>query len=201
MSDSRSRSSSRTSLAAIPVALALFGCGLMMSQEDQAKLAKACEGEAVEGAGAYAGGGDGFMTFVKKDASSPFEWSVDGVHFKLKKSTKLADTHAVFCLEPVEEVDEGLCAFDTIEGIGVAGVQVIDVKSSKGPTFPRVSMQRKGRIVDPSTGETIAEHTVKQEAPKCDAFTGEPVKENFRAIEPTGISFADWALEQVGVEG
>ncbi len=141
------------------------------------------------------------MPFEKKEADGDYRYSVDGVHFKLHRATSLAETHAVFCLEPVEEIEEGQCAFETVEGIGVAGIPVVDLSRSEGPTYARVGMKRKGRLVDPSTGETVAEHVVEFPAPKCEGTFGEPTETAFRATVPTGISFADWALEQLGVEG
>lgn len=187
--------------AAVLLTLTVSGCGLIMSQDDQAKLAKACEGQAVAGAGSYAGGAEGFMVFKRDDDGSDYDYSVDGVHFKLKTATKLEEVHTVFCLEPPEQVDEGTCAFKTVEGVGLAGVQLIDVSESEGPTFPRVSIQRKGRIVDPATGETVAETVVKNAAPTCDSFVGDPIAENFVAVAPSGIAFADWTLGELGVEG
>lgn len=180
--------------------LGLVGC-IGMGSEDKKKLAGACEGQAVEGAGSYQGGAEGFMPFEQKEPGETFGYSVDGVHFKLHRASSLAETHTVFCLEPVEEVEQGQCAFETVEGIGVAGIPVVDLSRSKGPTFPRVGMKRKGRLVDPSTGETVAEHLVEVPAPKCEGTFGEPTESAFRALEPTGISFADWTLGQLGVEG
>jgi hypothetical protein len=178
-------------------ALVLAGCGL--SSDDQRELSAACEGRPVAGAGAHERGPDGFVPFKKDDADGSYAYDVDGVHYKLRRPSKLAEAHTVFCMEPVEEVPEGLCAFDTVEGVGVAGIQVMEVGRSEGPTFPRVSMQRKARLVDPSTGDTIAEHTETIEAPKCDQFVGDPTKSAFRALSPSGISFADWATGQLGV--
>ena len=170
-----------------------------MSMEDQRKLSAACEGKAVEGAGNYAGGIDGFIVFTQAKPDAGFEYSVDGVHYKLRDPVKIEEAKTVFCLDAAEQVEEGFCAFETVEGIGVAGVQLVDVSKSKGPTFPRISVQRKARLVDPSTGETVAEYVHKSAAPKCDQFVGDPVAENFRALEPSPISFADWTLEQLGV--
>lgn len=181
------------------IALSPLACGLTMSSADKDKLAAACEGQAVAGAGAHEGGAAGFISFKKDEQGDAFAYDVDGVHFKLKRPKKLAETQTVFCMEAPEEIDAGVCAFDTVKGVGVAGIQVAELGRSEGPTFARVSMQRSGRLVDPSTGETIAEHTVTIEAPACESFTGEPSESSFRAITPTGISFGDWALEQLGV--
>lgn len=189
---------SRCASYALLAGLALIGCDL--SSEDKEKLAAACEGQAVAGAGSHEKGRDGFAPFKKESADGSYAYDVDGVHYKLKRPSKLADARTVFCMEPVEEVSEGACAFDTVEGIGVAGIQVVEVDRAKGPTFARVSMQRKARLVDPSNGETIAEHIEKNEAPACDQFVGDPTESAFRAQPPSGIAFADWATSQLGVE-
>lgn len=78
-------------------------------------------------------------------------------------------------------------------------MQVVETGRTKGPTFARVGQRRSARLVDPATGKTIAEHTITHDAPKCDAFAGEPTPASFRASAPTGISFADWATAELGV--
>lgn len=181
------------------LALALCGCGLVMPSEDQKKVAAACSGEAVAGTKVHAQSGDGFAVVVQAAADGPYAWSVDGVHFKLRAPKQLADVNTVFCLDAPQEVPEGVCAFDESSGVGVAGVQVVEVSRTKGPTFDRVGQRRSARLVDPASGKTLAEHTIVAAAPACDAFTGEPVAANFRAAAPSPISFADWATAQVGV--
>jgi hypothetical protein len=180
------------------VTLCLSGCGLVMSAEDQKAVAAACSGQVVPGAKAHEKSLEGFAVFKQDSSDGDYSWSVDGVHIKLKQPRELAKVNTVFCLAAAQEVPQGDCAFEESSGIGVAGVQVVETGRSKGPTFPRIGQQRTARLVDPSTGETIAEHTITNDAPKCDAFTGEPVAENFRANPPTGIAFADWALSELG---
>jgi hypothetical protein len=186
-------------IGATLLVFSLYGCGLVMPAEDQKKVAAACNGEAIAGAKAHDKNADGFAVFVQQSAGAPYEWSVDGVHFKLHQPKKLADVNTVFCMGAPEEVAEGECAFEESIGIGVAGVQVVETSRAKGPSFPRVGQRRTARLVDPATGKTIAEHTITAAAPKCDAFTGEPVAANFRAAAPTGISFAEWATAELGV--
>lgn len=163
-------------------------------------MAAACAGEAVEGTQAHEKTADGFAVFVQEAAGGEYAWSVDGVHFKLRQPNALAKVNTVFCLDAPVEVPEGVCAFEETTGVGVVGVQLVETGRSEGPTFPRIGQSRGARLVDPATGSTIAEHTVTTRAPKCDAFVGEPIAENFRAMVPTPIAFADWATGELGVE-
>ena len=171
-----------------------------MSAEEQAKVATACAGQAVEGTKAHEKSPDGFMVYVQDAAKGDYTWSVDGVHYKLRNTAKLAEVNTVFCMDAPVEVPDGFCAFDSTEGIGVAGVQVIETSRTKGPTFARVGVRRSARLVDPATGKTIAEHTINTAAPKCDAYVGEPTEANFRASPPSPISFAEWATAELGVK-
>lgn len=180
--------------------LSATGCGLIMSAEDQAKVATACAGQAVEGAKAHERGPDGFMVYVQGAADGDYAWSVDGVHYKLRNTAKLAEVNTVFCLDAPVEVPDGFCAFDSTEGIGVAGMQVIETSRTKGPTFARVGVKRSARLVDPATGNTLAEHTINTAAPKCDEYIGDPSEASFRASAPSPIGFADWATAELGVK-
>ncbi|MBK6918204.1 MAG: hypothetical protein IPH07_12450 [Deltaproteobacteria bacterium] len=179
--------------------LSLCGCGLVMPSADQQKVAAACGGEAVAGTSAHERSGDGFAVFTRPSRDAPYEWSVDGVHFKLRPPKTLADVNTVFCLDAPEEVAQGDCDFVESSGLGVAGVQVVETSRSKGPSFARVGQRRTARLVDPSTGKTLAEHTITTDAPKCDAAIGEPTAASFRANPPSGISFAKWATAELGV--
>ena len=181
------------------IVLSSGGCGLVMPAEDQKKVAAACNGEAIAGAKVHEKSGDGFAVYVQKTADAAYEWSVDGVHLRLRQPKALAEVNTVFCMGAPEEVPQGECAFEESTGIGVAGVQVVETSRTKGPTFPRVGQRRTARLVDPATAKTIAEHTITTPAPSCDAFTGEPTATSFRATAPTGISFADWATAELGV--
>jgi len=177
----------------------LTACGLIMSSEDKEKVVLACNGEAVEGTKAHEKGPEGFMVFVQDEPGDAYSYSADGVHMKLKSAKKLPEVNTVFCMDAPVEVPQGECAFDSTRGIWVGGVQVVETNRSKGPTFPRVGMRRSARLVDPATGQTIAEHTVDRDAPACDAFVGDPTASAFRASPPSGIGFADWATAQLGV--
>jgi hypothetical protein len=179
--------------------LSTFGCGLVMPAEDQKKVAAVCNGEALAGAKAHEKSGDGFAVFVQASAGAAYQWSVDGVHLRLRQPKALAEVNTVFCMSAPEELAQGECAFEKSTGLGVAGVQVVETSRASGPTFPRVGMRRTARLVDPATAETLAEHTITANAPTCDAFTGEPTEASFRATAPTGISFADWATAELGV--
>jgi len=188
-------------LLALPLLVTVLGaCGLIMSQDDQKKVAAACQGEPVEGAKAHEKGPEGFLVYVQNEAEGAYAWSVDGVHYKLRDTTKIPEVNTVFCLDAPVEVPQGTCVFDTTQGLGVAGVQVVETSRSSGPSFPRVGVRRSARLVDPATGATIAEHTVTVDAPGCDAYVGDPVADFFVAKPPTGISFADWATGELGVE-
>jgi hypothetical protein len=172
---------------------------LVMPGEDQKKVAAACSGQAVEGAKAHTKGPEGFAVVEQRTASGDYAWNVDGVHFELKPPKALAEVNTVFCLAAPQDVPQGECAFDESSGIGVAGVQLVETSRSSGPTFPRVGQRRTARLIDPSTGKTLAEHTITADAPKCDAFVGEPVAASFLAAVPSTIAFAEWATAELGV--
>lgn len=179
----------------------LIACGLVMSSEDKDKVAKACAGEVVQGAKAHEKNGEGFMVFVQDEVDGPYKWSVDGVHVRLNDTAKLEEVNTVFCIAAPVEVPQGVCAFDTSKGIGVAGVQLVETSRSAGPTFPRVGMRRAARMVDPATGKTIAQTEIEVSGGECDAsIIGDPEPTYYRASPPTSISYADWATSQLGVK-
>ena len=97
--------------------LAPSACGLIMSAEEQAKVATACAGQAVEGTKAHEKSPDGFMVYVQDAAKGDYTWSVDGVHYKLRNTAKLAEVNTVFCMDAPVEVPDGFCAFASTEGI------------------------------------------------------------------------------------
>lgn len=183
------------------LAASLGACGLIMPSEDKDKVARACAGEPVEGTKAHEKNGKGFMVFVQEEADGPYEYSANGVHIGLRNTAKLEEVNTVFCMAAPVEVPQGVCAFDTAEGLGVAGVQMVETSRSAGPSFPRIGVHRAARMVDPATGETITQTVIEVSGGECDAaIIGDPEAAYFRASPPSGISYADWATSQLGVE-
>ena len=173
-------------VAALAVVLVIIAPD-MLPTEDRAAVAAACDGRAVAGSGSYTGGMEGLVSFAKADASSAYTFEQNS-STSLKPAATVGDVTSVLCLDAPTQTIDDVCAYGD-EGDDIEDVVLLE----------SVSVSRTARLVDPSTGQDLATHSVTNPGDECPELVFESTSEKrFWGSEPDVDSFEKWLVQQLG---
>lgn len=184
-----------TLLCAIALLAPSLACGFAAEQRERiAPMAAACDGAGSASAPAYVPGQGPhpIMALGRVRPDGPWTQSLGRLTTRTPAGGRVESTQLVLCEDPPREVELGECAFDTVLRVGL--VRVPGVRA-EGPSFPRVQVEQRARIVALASGATIAEQVFRgADPPACDrSITGEPSASDFRGGGVSSAAIDAWA--------
>ncbi len=180
--------------ATVTIAIPALGCGLGGKHSAEMEtLGTACAGTPVAEAPAYTGGGGPhpMMAFIQRP-NSRYRQAFGMLTTRTPGGHDIASTQLLLCMDLEQSVELERCYFDTQLRVGF--IPVPGARTG-GPSFPRVRVQRRVRVVAASTGQTIAETTLTgSEPPPCDhPIVGDPSDGDFRGGDVSDHEVNVWA--------
>ena len=158
-----------------------------LSAEDEAAISQACTGATVPGAGAYADGAKGgLVTFTQDELGEEYKQNIFNPPTAGDQPEELAKVTAVLCLDAPTSALVGVCEVTS------AGFASKD--------YDMIHKQRVGRVVDPSTGEVVAETSVTGfPDDDCTGISrGSASKGDFIGDDPDHTDYNTWVVSVLG---
>lgn len=175
------------------VALCCGGCKKTRAQVEAEQVSQACAKHPVTGAKPYVQGtGPHPIMVFESLRSDKYMRPFGRLTSKTPVGRDRASTELALCIERPVEQELETCQFGRQLRVGFVRVPGARVE---GPSFPRVVISKKARIVAVASGETVAEKAFEGSAPPgCDhSIVGHPSAGDFRGGEVSDLEIDMWA--------
>ena len=191
----RTRRIGSTLVSALVLVAPSLACGFAAEQRERiAPMAAACDGTGDARAPAYVPGQGPhpIMALGRVRPDGAWTQSLGRLTTRTPAGGSVERTQLVLCEDPPRELELGECAFDRVLRVGLVPVPGV---RADGPSFPRVQVEQRARIVAVASGQTIAEQVFRgADPPPCDrSITGEPSASDFRGAAVPSAEVDAWA--------